>query len=598
MKKPSRKSKPHRGSRKEQARKAARQARRASIVACDHRSATVPSAPLRDRAAAGLIPLFGLDLTRPVLPAMLGLARASARRPHQVLRRALQSSIVPHAWARAIQLPAFEDREAFALMSLPLIALSLMLALGLIELGRHRHPMYRGLEIASAARPTALPRTKAPAVPFVAGRAPSMLAPVSGVAVIAAERSPQSIADSLDHPALAVEAPAAETPAVIASHIVALMQAPMIAKSRLAAPVVPSNEDHPAELPGAVATASLAPASPAAHLATEDTAPLPRLAAAALALPEPAYPAPRAAEPIAPPLPISDTANPPFQLAVRLDTPHYAPAAPQSEPLSGSALRLTMLDPQGPGEDAVLPSPLLASLYSRYEPGSGPELCEANPSSPRPVRQTLAPAAFGQALADAAQGQTADLVIYNDTYRHLSYPWGDVSPLYGVCTDVVIRAYRALGVDLQQLVHESALGSGDTSIEHRRVETLRRFLARFGESLPITSVGEDYLPGDIVTYNRPQNRHSRSHIAVVSNEVGPSGRYKIIHNRGWGPQAEDALFVDEITGHYRYWSPAATPAPALTVAQARPAPSLPSGLLRTATSRLRADGQPARGLGH
>ena len=86
-------------------------------------------------------------------------------------------------------------------------------------------------------------------------------------------------------------------------------------------------------------------------------------------------------------------------------------------------------------------------------------------------------------------------------------------------------------------------------------EVLRRFFARQGESLPITAFAEDYLPGDIVTYYRPQNRRNRSHIAIVSAMVAPSGRPMIVHNRGWGPQIEDALFVDQITGHYRYNGP-------------------------------------------
>jgi uncharacterized protein YijF (DUF1287 family) len=169
-----------------------------------------------------------------------------------------------------------------------------------------------------------------------------------------------------------------------------------------------------------------------------------------------------------------------------------------------------------------------------------------------PTAPVLTGAAYGLALARAAHSQMSGFVIYNDRYRQISYPAGDVAPLYGVCTDVVIRAYRDLGVDLQQLVHEAGMSGGDTSIGHRRTETLRRFFARFGVALPTTTVAEDYRPGDIVTYHRPQNRHSQSHIAMVSDVMAPSGRYMILHNRGWGPQLEDGLFVDEMTGHYRY----------------------------------------------
>ena len=179
---------------------------------------------------------------------------------------------------------------------------------------------------------------------------------------------------------------------------------------------------------------------------------------------------------------------------------------------------------------------------------------------------TLKSTGYGTALARAAESQTADLVVYNDSYRQISYPLGDVPALFGVCTDVVIRAYRTLGVDLQALVHQARGRSSDPSIDHRRVETLRRFFAVYGDKLPASDFADDYWPGDIVTYNRPQNRHGQSHIAIVADRTGPSGRPMIVHNRGWGPQLEDALFVDEITGHYRY-----APAAALIAEPAEPA---------------------------
>jgi uncharacterized protein YijF (DUF1287 family) len=159
---------------------------------------------------------------------------------------------------------------------------------------------------------------------------------------------------------------------------------------------------------------------------------------------------------------------------------------------------------------------------------------------------------FGVQLAAAARWQTEEIVIYTARYQRMAYPMGDVAPLHGACTDVVIRAYRALGVDLQELVHRAGVGSGDPNIDHRRTETLRRFFARYGEDLPVTAFPEDYRPGDIVTYYRPFSRVSRSHIAIVSDVLAPTRRPMIVHNRGWGPQLEDALFVDRITGHYRF----------------------------------------------
>jgi Domain of unknown function (DUF1287) len=119
-------------------------------------------------------------------------------------------------------------------------------------------------------------------------------------------------------------------------------------------------------------------------------------------------------------------------------------------------------------------------------------------------------------------------------------------------------------------VHQSKLGSGDTNIDHRRVGTLQKFFAAYGVSLPITEFSEDYWPGDVVSYYRPQNAHSRTHIAVVSDAVGPSGNFMIIHNRGWGPQQEDGLFVDQITGHYRYSATKRPIAPAQSAAKSKP----------------------------
>lgn len=179
--------------------------------------------------------------------------------------------------------------------------------------------------------------------------------------------------------------------------------------------------------------------------------------------------------------------------------------------------------------------------------------CRIEPTPSVPITWVAGDAeSFGLALAAAARTQLKDFVIYNDRYTRLRYPMGDVHPMYGVCTDVIVRAYRALGLDLQELVQKTKTGSGDPNIDHRRVDTLRKFFSRFGENLPISTFAEDYKAGDIVTYWRPQNRHSRTHIAIVSDMTGPSGRPLIIHNRGWGPQQEDGLFVDEITGHYRF----------------------------------------------
>jgi uncharacterized protein YijF (DUF1287 family) len=162
---------------------------------------------------------------------------------------------------------------------------------------------------------------------------------------------------------------------------------------------------------------------------------------------------------------------------------------------------------------------------------------------------------FGWRLAEAARKQTFSFVLYNPSYRKIDYPMGDVPRYFGVCTDVVIRAYRELGIDLQKLVHTSGVGSGDRNIDHRRVDVLRRFFAKAGRSLPVTNNPDDYQPGDLVTYYMPNAWLSKTHIAIVSAEKSLTGVPLVVHNRGWGVQLENWLFAEKITGHYRYAGP-------------------------------------------
>ncbi len=216
-----------------------------------------------------------------------------------------------------------------------------------------------------------------------------------------------------------------------------------------------------------------------------------------------------------------------------LPEPWHGDLSREAMPLFPEPTNSTRERPPAPPSVAALPPPICL-------PEDEPQAASTTP-----------PAHFGRALAAAALAQTDEFVIYNARYVSLAFPGGDTQPLYGVCTDVVIRAYRALGIDLQKLIHASRLGRGDPSIDHRRVEVVRRFLTRYGTSLAISEFAEDYRPGDIVTYHRPEGRISQYHIAIVTDRIAPSGRPLIAHNRGWGPQVEDALFVDRITGHYR-----------------------------------------------
>ncbi|MCK5688918.1 DUF1287 domain-containing protein [Myxococcota bacterium] len=153
-------------------------------------------------------------------------------------------------------------------------------------------------------------------------------------------------------------------------------------------------------------------------------------------------------------------------------------------------------------------------------------------------------------------------VIYDGSYRKLSYPMGDVPDHIGVCTDVVVRAYRGTGIDLQRVVHEDmkahfskypkiwSLKRPDKNIDHRRVPNLQVFFKRKGKELGRSQKPEDYLPGDLVTWMLPGNL---PHIGIVVNQKSSDKkRPMIVHNIGAGPQLEDALFDYPITGHYRY----------------------------------------------
>ena len=172
---------------------------------------------------------------------------------------------------------------------------------------------------------------------------------------------------------------------------------------------------------------------------------------------------------------------------------------------------------------------------------------------------------FAEKLVQAALERTTHDVFYDGSYLKIAYPMGDVPDSIGVCTDVVIRSYRKLGLDLQQLVHEDlrknfklypnqkrwGLSKPDTNIDHRRVPNLQVFFSRHGESIPITDKASDYLPGDIVSW---KINNKMVHIGIVSGQpafLNPD-RAMIIHNIGNGPELSDMLFDYEITGHYRF----------------------------------------------
>ncbi len=170
--------------------------------------------------------------------------------------------------------------------------------------------------------------------------------------------------------------------------------------------------------------------------------------------------------------------------------------------------------------------------------------------APPPLRQ----------LVEAAIEQTKVTRSYDPSYVGIDYPGGDVPLETGVCSDVVVRAFRKAGIDLQKELHEDmrramsayptrwGLSRPDSNIDHRRVLNLMTWFNRQGKSLPISNQRSDYLPGDLVTWDLGGGI---DHIGIVTNLW--SENYLIVHNIGAGARAEDVLFRWKITGHYRYF---------------------------------------------
>jgi len=186
--------------------------------------------------------------------------------------------------------------------------------------------------------------------------------------------------------------------------------------------------------------------------------------------------------------------------------------------------------------------------------------------------QTNAAGAHEQFLRDlvaAAIERTHHAVTYDPGYVAIAYPGGDVPADSGVCSDEIVRAYRAVGIDLQKEVHEDVVRDpaayplmsrwqqkhADRNIDHRRVPNLMVFFSRKGEELPLSDLAQDYVPGDLVAWDLG-NGHL--HIGIVVDQKAVlAGRKMIVHNIGEGPKMEDVLFDWKIIGHYRYFGPPA-----------------------------------------
>ena len=184
---------------------------------------------------------------------------------------------------------------------------------------------------------------------------------------------------------------------------------------------------------------------------------------------------------------------------------------------------------------------------------------------PSPKLKPLADNASPQLkqMLDGAIAQAGVTTEYDPAYVALEYPGGDVPEKTGVCSDVVVRAFRKAGIDLQKEVHEDmkaarsayptkwGSNSPDKNIDHRRVLNLMKYFERQGKSLPISDNADDYQPGDIVAWELSSGI---DHIGIVTNMMSDSdGRFLIVHNIGAGTRIEDVLLDWTIKGHYRYF---------------------------------------------
>jgi uncharacterized protein YijF (DUF1287 family) len=167
-------------------------------------------------------------------------------------------------------------------------------------------------------------------------------------------------------------------------------------------------------------------------------------------------------------------------------------------------------------------------------------------------------------VVEAAVEQTKYTLYYDPAYVGLDYPGGDVPAERGVCSDVIVRAFRkGAGVDLQKEVHEDmsrnfsayprkwGLTKTDANIDHRRVANLMTYFERKGKALAINAKPTDYLPGDVVAWELSDGL---LHIGIVTNILSETTTcHQIVHNIGGGAKVEDALFSWKIIGHYRYF---------------------------------------------
>jgi uncharacterized protein YijF (DUF1287 family) len=208
---------------------------------------------------------------------------------------------------------------------------------------------------------------------------------------------------------------------------------------------------------------------------------------------------------------------------------------------------------------------LISILFSIFSCKEETKLTEVISLNQKEIVQDINiknPNSFAEKLSNAAISIIDDKVVYTPSYVSIKYPNGDVPPKTGVCTDVIIRAYRKLNIDLQKEVHEDMISNfskypktwgltkTDTNIDHRRVPNLEVFFERKGEKLKVTQNASEYKTGELVTW---MINGKLPHIGIVTHLKSTDGkRNLIVHNVGGGQVLQDCLFSYEIVGHYRY----------------------------------------------
>ncbi len=190
--------------------------------------------------------------------------------------------------------------------------------------------------------------------------------------------------------------------------------------------------------------------------------------------------------------------------------------------------------------------------------------CQQKESKALAISNSVEPKTFSEKLSQAAISIIDPSIDYDPAYFKIDYPNGDVPKGKGVCTDVIIRSYRILNIDLQKEVHEDmaenfslypnlkkwGMTKTDTNIDHRRVPNLEVFFERKGTKLPVTQNASDYKTGELVTW---MINDKLPHIGIVTSKKSSDGkRNLIVHNVGGGQVLEDCLFEYKIVGHFKY----------------------------------------------